>query len=230
MKSSFFHRLHTYVRDTYFRAPATNAAVHATQKEYPRMQRIQLHDATNIPPLLHETLRARRSSVQRTGAPISLSHLSDIFDTSLRLRKSYRPYPSGGGLYPIEVYCIVSNATDVAPGVYHYRPDTHELERLWDTPHGESLQSLINDTDDNPPSALIVLTAIWERSAAKYSNFAYELALLEAGHIAQNILLCATALSCESRPFGGFDAEKIGTILDIDTAVEDVVYTVALSA
>lgn len=194
------------------------------------MERIQLDEPADNHMTLRTALHARRSSTSQSAAPISRSQLSAIFDASVRITDTHRPYPSGGGLYPIEAYCIITNATDIAPGVYHYRPDSHALERLWDAPEHSVVKAALFDTKNTPFSALIVLTSLWERSAVKYRHFAFELALIEVGHIAQNILLSATALSCATRPFGGFDAEKIGAMLDIDAKQEDCVYVIALSA
>lgn len=194
------------------------------------MARIQLDEPIDTHMNLRTAMRTRRSSRPQSAAPISRSQLSVIFDASLRIVEDHRPYPSGGGLYPIEAYCIITNATDIASGVYHYRPDSHALERLWDAPEHSVVKAMLFDTKDTPLSALIVLTSVWERSAVKYRHFAFELALMEAGHIAQNILLSATALSCATRPFGGFDREKIGAMLDIDPTQEDCVYVIALSA
>lgn len=194
------------------------------------MARIELDEPIDTPMDLRSAMHARRSSTTQSAAPISRSQLSAIFDASLRIASDHRPYPSGGGLYPIEAYCIITNATDISPGVYHYRPDVHALERLWDAPEHSIVKASLYDTQDTPFSALVILTSVWERSSAKYRHFAFELALIEAGHVAQNILLSATALSCATRPFGGFDAEKIGTLLDIDATYEDCVYVIALSA
>jgi len=70
---------------------------------------------------------------------------------------------------------------------------------------------------------------VWGRSAAKYGDFAYVLALLEAGHISQNLLLAATALGLSTRPLAAFDAPAIETLLDLDPAHEQVVLTILLA-
>ena len=38
--------------------------------------------------------------------------------------------PAGGGLYELEVYAVVRACRDLAPGLYHYDPAGHRLERL----------------------------------------------------------------------------------------------------
>ncbi len=41
-----------------------------------------------------------------------------------------RPIPSGGGLYPLELYVLARAIGGVEPGVYHYAPVVAGLEQL----------------------------------------------------------------------------------------------------
>ena len=45
---------------------------------------------------------------------------------------------------------------------------------------------------------------MWGRTGKKYGDFSYYLGMLEAGHVAQNILLTASALRIGARPIGRF--------------------------
>jgi hypothetical protein len=38
-----------------------------------------------------------------------------------------RTYPSGGALYPLEIYPVLQQVEGIADGIYHYDPWTHEL-------------------------------------------------------------------------------------------------------
>ena len=42
----------------------------------------------------------------------------------------FRPYPSGGGLYPIEFYLIAMNVEGLEAGIARYDPVQHGLQRL----------------------------------------------------------------------------------------------------
>mgnify|MGYP000559029437 CR=1 FL=1 len=53
-------------------------------------------------------------------------------------------------------------------------------------------------------AAIIFITAIVERSMWKYEDRGYRYILLEAGHVAQNLNLCATAMNLGSLNLGGF--------------------------
>ena len=63
----------------------------------------------------------------------------------------------------------------------------------------------------------------------KYGDFAYTHALLEAGHMSENILLVATALDLLCRPMAGFNDELIPKLLDLDPEEEQPILTIMIS-
>ena len=77
-------------------------------------------------------------------------------------------------------------------------------------------------------SAFLLFTAVWERTAAKYGDFGYLHAVIEAGHMAQNVLLVASALKIAACPLGGFDEKIAASILDLDNETEQPMYAIAL--
>jgi len=65
---------------------------------------------------------------------------------------------------------------------------------------------------------------VWKRSSPKYGDLAYQHALLEAGHMSENILLVGCALDLEVRPHAGFDDFTTCTTLDLDEEEEQAVH------
>jgi nitroreductase len=51
---------------------------------------------------------------------------------------------------------------------------------------------------------------------------------LEAGHLAQNVLLCAAGLGLSALPVGGFYDRSVDELLSLDGVDEAVVYLVCL--
>ena len=47
-----------------------------------------------------------------------------------RMGFAYRPYRGGGALHELELYVAVNACDGMAPGLYHYDPLPHRLERL----------------------------------------------------------------------------------------------------
>jgi SagB-type dehydrogenase family enzyme len=122
-----------------------------------------------------------RLSQQQPGGelPLSLHDISSLFGNALMRRgaSSHRNYPSGGALYPIETYLVATLIEGVSPGVFHYHPTDHVLERLWGLPPQFELTRIVSKPSTLAPTALVVFTSVWERSAAKYGDFAYGLSL-----------------------------------------------------
>ncbi len=200
-------------------------------KSYPRMPKIRLAPPLVLTNSFSETLKKRRSYTHiHTRPPYSLEEVSTLLGTALgRYPETIRrPYPSGGALYPIETY-LCGTVLDTHPrAVFHYNPTNHELEHLWDS--AQDFMFSDYTIDDVPPGdAFIILTSVWERTAQKYGDFGYSHALIEAGHMAQNILLTATALNIATRPIGGFRDDALSELLDLNTDEENIVYVIGLA-
>lgn len=202
-------------------------------KKYPRMERIALPQPAILSTPLGEALIKRISASAGPTVPLALDDLGSLFGNALKQRAGsfHRNYPSGGARFPTETYLLSSEIGATKPGSFHYRPDTHELERLWDLPSEMGVDELIiHDKPENLEfSSLLIFTAAWERSSAKYGDFAYILSLLETGHMSQNVLLAAAALGIAARPMGGFDDEKIARLLDLDEEREQTVHAITLA-
>jgi SagB-type dehydrogenase family enzyme len=77
-------------------------------------------------------------------------------------------------------------------------------------------------------AALLVVTAVFPRTQFKYGQRGYRFALLEAGHVVQNVLLAAADLGLPALPLGGFYDRRLDAIVGADGLDEASVYSVAL--
>jgi SagB-type dehydrogenase family enzyme len=141
-----------------------------------------------------------------------------------------RPVPSGGGLYPLELYVIVNSVDGVAPGVYHYAPAVGLLERLRDGPVPSALLSYLfmGQSYVARAGAVVVTTAVWERSLGKYGDRGYRYLLFEAGHVAQNIDLAAVDVGLGALNLGGFFDDELAGLLTLDVEEEMPLYATAV--
>lgn len=202
-------------------------------KKYARMEKLLLPPVEKLSSTLSDVIGKRSSYITcKDGAhpPVSLQLMSTLLGTALggRENSSHRNYPSGGGLYPIETYVVTEALVESEPAVFHYNPTEHCLEKLWSLPVNIDLKSLVKKPRELHFQTLIILTSVWKRSSAKYGDFTYTLALLEAGHMSENILLTATAVGLSARPMAGFDDDLIVKLLDIDPTEEQPVHTITL--
>ncbi|MGB9934057.1 SagB/ThcOx family dehydrogenase [Haloarcula amylolytica] len=161
-----------------------------------------------------------------TVAPSAEAHEGDIPET-------FRPYPSAGGLYPVEVYLVVREGTDIQPGTYYYSPRDHALRVL---ATGETDTGVADCFMDEPfargvvadAPVTIVLTGALSRIKAKYGPVGYRFALFEAGHLAQNLLLAASPLGLGGVPLGSFLDDELDRFLGIEGVNESALYPIAL--
>ena len=77
-------------------------------------------------------------------------------------------------------------------------------------------------------AALLLVAAVFGRTRFKYGLRGYRFALLEAGHVGQNVLLAATALGLAAVPLGGYYDRRTDEFLGLDGVNESTLYTVAV--
>lgn len=183
--------------------------------------------------LLRDALTLRQSRRQHGVEPITLDQLGYFLDQSARsLPASDRsegppmrlPYPSAGGLYPLEIYVVVNRCEALSGIVYHYRPETHMLEP-WVSPVGAA-ERLLNETREvtyGQPTeldVLLLITARGENSLLKYGSAALSLMNQDAGALIQTFYLAAESLGLAGCAIGAFEAASVEKLLDFSQWLE----------
>ena len=192
-----------------------------------------------LPEIALSSALAQRASCRRFAAtPIERAELGTALHAGygvlerLELWGEFcaRPVPSGGGLYPLELYVLSQRVRGLDAGVYHYLPLEHRLEvvRPDALPAHLSSEMFLGQPYLVEAAAIIVITAVVERSLWKYDDRGYRYIVLEAGHVAQNINLCAVGLGLGALNLGGFFDEDMMALLNLDSDREIVIYGVAL--
>lgn len=136
-----------------------------------------------------------------------------VTDTEARLHVA----PSAGAIYPC-VLLLVSPR-----GVFEYLPQHHALRPLSTDDLRPALHAAALNQEcvgDAPLCFVIAVNA--RRTAWKYGRRAQRYCLLEAGHIAQNILLQATAAGLASAPIGAFDDDGVAEALRLPAELRPV--------
>jgi SagB-type dehydrogenase family enzyme len=139
-----------------------------------------------------------------------------------------RTVPSGGALYPLELYLLARHVDGLDAGVYHYDPPRHGLCRLAGL-STEELERLTPFPELLVPAALVLLvTAVFWRTRFKYGLRGYRFSLLEAGHVGQNALLAAWSLGLAAVPVGGVYDGRVEALLGVDGVDESLVYVLSV--
>lgn len=192
-------------------------------------------------PLLSRLLR-RASVREMSGAPIGRQELADLLFAGLGVRGIQRDpvqgdlplklAPSGGARNPIDGYVLALNVKGLPAGTYRYSGLERSLEPVG---HG--------GTDPMPGApallggqpwatgvaAVVFLVASLGRAMWKYEHpLSLRMVLLEAGHVAQNMLVAASDLGLASWPSGAISDSRVEELLGIGGPDRAVLYAVVL--
>ena len=150
------------------------------------------------------------------------------------IHRAFRSVPSGGALYPLELYFYHSGFVEgLPPGIFHYSPEDNALHQVSSGNCDDQLSRALVEFQRDLPSKLsvtIFITALFNRSVFKYRDKGYRFTLLEAGHVAQNINLGATALGLGVINLGGFHDRLIDDMLGLDGLNHSILYLNGLCA
>ncbi len=218
-----------------FGAVASWGAQPPLYKTYPGAPHIILPPPDDRPGLsLEEAIRKRRSVRDYSGDPLTLAELSRLlFYTgginAERFGVKLRAAPSAGALYPIETYLAIHRVTDLRPGVYHYGVADHSLALLREGDvRGEAVRQGLMQDFLGACNLVVYFTVILQRLRWRYQERSYRYALLEAGHLAQNLYLAATSLGMGVCAVGAFLDDRVNAMLGVDGENEAAVYMLAV--
>ncbi|MGC9360786.1 MAG: SagB/ThcOx family dehydrogenase [Anaerolineae bacterium] len=161
---------------------------------------------------LEAALAQRRSVRSFTDAPLTLEEIGQLLWAAQGVTRDWggRTAPSAGALYPLELYIVTQDH------VARYRPDQHAGE-VW--LEGDRRQAIWAAGLEQEPLAqapmILAINGVYQRTQAKYGERAERYVLLEAGHVAQNVLLEAVALGLGAVPIGAFYEDTVAKALEL---------------
>ena len=129
----------------------------------------------------------------------------------LQMDLAYRPFPSAGGLYEVELYVAINRCKNLTPGLYYHDPEKHRLIRV--SGMTADVEALLRDAGVatmvpvEQIQTLTILAARFQRLAWKYSSIAYALMLKNVGVIYQTMYLAATAMGLAPCAVGYGDSD-----------------------
>ena len=196
-----------------------------------------LPEATRLDLPLCDALSARRSARTFGDGALQLADLAAVLRAGYGLTgalpvagsppQPLRAAPSAGALYPLELFVAATHVDGLQARIHHYDPLAGTVVRLpapaaavrGTTPYAK----LVSEA-----AAVLVIAAVFWRSRFKYGLRAYRFTLLEAGHVAQSILLACAALGLAALPLGGFYDRRLDELLDLDGVDESSLYAICL--
>lgn len=177
-----------------------------------------------------ETLKKRKSTRHFDKGQLSLQKISGILKAAYSFEGKHWSVASGGGLYPLDIYLIVScDDQAIPPGIYKWNPIKHHLVGLSSVRPGVWMTKIFDSrTLCENVSCVVCVAAKFSLSTNKYSNRGYRLAVLEAGHIAQNIYLFCAEQNIGVVECCGFNDQILSEKLSLKYPDEAVVTTLFL--
>ena len=187
----------------------------------------------------YRTMAARRTNRFMLDRPIQLHQVMDCLRFSLAITAvmedpeavdlPLKMTPSGGARNPYEGYVCARNVEGLAPGTYHYSAMERTLAPV-DAGRPPAFERLMaGQTWTDEAAAVIFLAAFFERSMWKYHHAAaYRIAMIEAGHIGQNIMLVATEQGLVANGTGAFASALVEETLGLSGLNQSVVYALVL--
>ena len=187
---------------------------------------------------LAEAISTRVSARRLTPGPLTLKQIATLLHYAYGVTRDnrgtsylrpFRVVPSGGALYPLEIFFHGVRIEGLGPGLYHYNPTKNQLRVLREGDQTSRISQAVAYPDlVVGASVLIFITAIFERSIFKYGDRGYRFILLEAGHVAQNINLVANALGLGATNVGGFFDRQTDDFVGLDGVTHSTIYMIAI--
>jgi SagB-type dehydrogenase family enzyme len=132
---------------------------------------------------------------------------------------------SGGGLYPISVYWAAGPSGPLVPGLYHYSPGRHGLERLLAGDVAAEVRAATGGVDTD--HFLLLGVQFWQNSF-KYNTFSYHVVTMDTGALLQTWRMWAHARGLRIDPVLWFDEPRLTRLLGVDRAREGLFAVVPL--
>jgi SagB-type dehydrogenase family enzyme len=187
-----------------------------------------------------DVVRTRQGARAFGAANITLPQLAKVLAMSYGVNRDnagtsfprpFRTIPSGGALYPLELYVLASRVAGLPAGLYHFDPEDHALDVLREGDELPLASSHLVQRDLGASAAAIVfISAVFARSTFKYGDRGYRFILLEAGHLAQNANLTAQEMGLATTNVGGYADRAVDRYLGFDGVNESTIYLLLLGA
>ncbi len=166
---------------------------------------------------VEEAIARRRSRRSYYDEPLPLEALSQILWAAQGItepRMGFRAAPSAGATYPLELYAVVGKVEGLEPGVYHFLPAEHALEKTIAGDLREALaRACLHQMWAAEAPFLVVISAVYERTTSRYGERGYRYVHIEVGHVGENIYLQAEAMGLGTCAIGAFIDSEVKRLL-----------------
>lgn len=171
---------------------------------------------------LEKAIQQRRTERSFRRMPISGQQFSQILWSAQGITGKGgfgRAAPSGGALYPADVYAVLGNHSvdSFEAGVYRYEPKEHSALNIAEGDRREEVAiASLGQMWMAGAAVSFVVTAQFGRITVKYGERGIRYALIEVGHIGQNIFLQCQSLGLAAGIVGAFNDREIARVIEAE--------------
>lgn len=196
---------------------------------------IDLPDPKSVdvdPVSVTEAINRRVSVRAYSEKPLTMGEFSHVLwctqgvkEASLR-PATLRTVPSAGARHCFEPYVLVNRVEGLSPGLYRYLALEHKVQAVNLEP--DIAQRVVKACLDQRfiinSAITLILTAVRYRMMWRYGERGYRYMHLDAGHVMQNLYLCAEAIDSGVCVIGAFDDDLINETIGIDGIEQFTIY------
>ena len=178
-------------------------------------------------------VNGRKSNRVFTQESMSIAELSYILWVCQGIKEirgnnyaTLRTVPSAGARHGFETYIIVLNVVGLKNGKYHYLPMKHALEFMGEEENvlENVSESLVGQAWANKAGVVLYFSCVAYRCEWRYGIHAHRPALIDAGHVGQNVYLACSALDLGTCAIAALDSKRCDAMFALDGEEEFVVY------
>lgn len=194
-----------------------------------------LTDVSNRDLPLERAMAARRSTREYADEALPLATLGEFLYRTSRSEEPrdarardyehvWRPYPSGGACYELELYLVVNACDGLERGLYHYHSRVHALALIRE--FDDACEHLLRGAcagaalTGNPPQILVITAARFQRVSWAYEGMAYGLLLKHVGVVFEAMYLVAASMNLAACALGSGDADAFAEATGLDYYTE----------
>ncbi len=175
---------------------------------------------------VYQTIVKRRSRRKFKDEALTLEELSYLLLSTQGIinpnKPRFRTVPSGGARHGFETYLYIEKVEDLEAGLYRYLPVEHKLIYLGKSNKEKLTHALAGQ--DFKPAVTFIWAVVPYRIAWRYSGAEEKLALLDVGHVCQNLYIACEAEGMGTCAIGAYKQEPLDEFLEIDGEREFSIY------
>ncbi len=181
---------------------------------------------------LYDAINSRVSVRAYSETPLSLNELSYVLWCTQGVKEvtkrpaTLRTIPSAGARHCFEAYVLVNRVDGLKPGLYRFLAIDHKLQEI-DMSNDIAtrvMEGCFGQRFVLNSAITLILTAVRYRMMWRYTERGYRYMHIDAGHVMQNIYLCAEAIDSGVCAIAAFYDDQINKALGVDGDEQFTVY------